>query len=125
MVDQAGLKQTRSTIPENTFLRDGAHIKCKCTNLTNQKKKKHHKNSTRNSCRCARVAALKSLPVHRYSVVISTFAGPFGNVGFSTYLRADGARRREECRICHGLNKTESAVFKLWLLYFQRILFNR
>ena len=31
VADQAGLKQTRSTIPENTFLRDGAHIKCTCT----------------------------------------------------------------------------------------------
>ena len=28
MADQAGLKQTRSTIPENTFLCDGANIKC-------------------------------------------------------------------------------------------------
>ena len=37
VADQAGLKQTRWTIPENTFLRDGAHIKCTCTNLTNQK----------------------------------------------------------------------------------------
>ena len=25
----------------------------------------------------------------------------------------------------NGLNKTESAVFKLWMLYFQRIIFNR
>ena len=74
VADQAGLKQTRSTIPENTLLHYGAHIKCTCTNLTNKK----HKNSTRNSCRCARVAALKSLPVHRYSVVIFTFAGHLG-----------------------------------------------
>ena len=42
------------------------------------KPKKHNKNNTRNSCRCVRVAALKSLPVHRYSVVIFTFAGPLG-----------------------------------------------
>ena len=39
LADQAGLKQTRSSILENTFLRDGAHIKCTCTNLTNQKNK--------------------------------------------------------------------------------------
>ena len=37
-------------------------------------------------------------------------------------------RRREGCRIYHDLswrlNNTESAVFKLWMLYFQRILFS-
>ena len=31
VADQTGLKQTRLTIPENTFLRDGAPIKCKIT----------------------------------------------------------------------------------------------
>ena len=104
MADQAGLRQTRSTIPEKTFLHDGAHIKCACTNLTNQKKKKkkkHNKDSTRNSCRCARVAALKRLTVHRYSVVIFTLAGPLGI--FESRDALNGARRREECRICHYL----------------------
>ena len=76
MADQAGLKQTRSTIPENTFLRDGAPYKMYMYEL--DKPKIHNKNSTRNSCRCARVAALKSLPVHRYNVGIFRFAGPLG-----------------------------------------------
>ena len=80
VADQSGLKQTRSTIPEDAFLRDGAHIKCTCTNLTT---KKHNKNSTRSSCRCTRVVALK-VSLYIDIVLLFYICWSFGTVGFNT-----------------------------------------
>ena len=50
----------------------------------------------------------------------------FGTVGFITCnwkqsSAQPGARRRLPLPPMNRLNKTESAVFKLWMLYFQRI----
>ena len=77
-----------------------------------------------------RVAGLKRLPVHRYSV-ICTFTSPLHcrvqHVYWEKSCDLPGAMRREGCRICHylinRLSQTVSAVFQLWMLYFQRISF--
>ena len=78
------------------------------------------------------MATLKSLPVHRYSVVIFTFSGPLG-LQNSTLLFGNrvalnpglgGVRDVASAIISHEqINKTESAIFKLWMLCFQRISF--
>ena len=103
-------------------------------------------NNTRNSCRCARVAALKSLTVHRCSVVIFTFAGPLGmwvqhlfESRVALNLGLGGVKNVASAIISHEWTAsavfknvasaiishewTASAVFKLWILYFQRMLF--
>ena len=77
------------------------------------------------------MAALKSLPVHRYSVVISHFLVLWdckvqhlfeNRVALNSGL--GGVRNVASVIISHEqTQKTESAVFKLYMLYFQRILF--
>ena len=84
-----------------------------------------------NNCPCARVAALKSLPVHRYSVVISYFLVLWdctvqhlfeSRVALNSGL--GGVKNVASVIISHEqTKKNESAVFKLYMLYFQRILF--
>ena len=75
--------------------------------------------------------ALKRLPVHRYSVVISHFLVLWdctvqhlfeSRVALNSGL--GGVRNVVSVIISHEQTKnTESAVFKLYMLYFQRILF--
>ena len=77
------------------------------------------------------MAALKSLPVHRYSVVISHFLVLWdykvqhlfeSRVALNSGL--GGMRNVAFVIISHEqTQKPESAVFKLYMLYFQRILF--
>ena len=98
MADQAGLKQTRSTIPENTFLRDGAHTKCTCTNLTNQK----------NIIKIAQETAVvvpvwRLLKVSLYIDIVLVFLHLLVLWDWEQSSAQLGARRREECRICHYL----------------------
>ena len=73
----------------------------------------------------------KSLPVHRYSVVIFTFSGPVATVGFNNCI-VFGSRDAlnpglgdvRDVIICHEQTQSNSAVFNLWMLYFQRISFS-
>ena len=57
------------------------------------------------------MAALKGLTVHRYSVVIFTFADPLGMWGSTLICEQSsaqlGARRCEECGICHYLARMD------------------
>ena len=75
------------------------------------------------------VAALKGLPVHRYSVIFYIFLS-FGTVGLNTFIweqssTQPGARRREGCCIWHYLSWKDSIKPSLlfWMLCFQRISF--
>ena len=69
--------------------------------------------------------SLKSLPVYRYSVVMFTFSGPSDLLGspfiWEQSCAQPGARRHLPLSLIIRLNQTKSAVFKLWMLYFQRI----
>ena len=77
------------------------------------------------------MAALNSLPVHRYSVVISHFLVLWdckvqhlfeSRVALNSGL--GGVKNVASVIISHEqTQKNESAVFKLYMLYFQRIIF--
>ena len=85
------------------------------------------------------MAALKGFPVHRFCAVMFTFSSLLGLTGSNFILEQScaqpWARRREgfnpglgdvrdvALSLINRLNQTESAVFKLWMLYFQRISF--
>ena len=69
------------------------------------------------------VAAIEHLPVHQYCIVIFTFSGPLGfhfeleRVSLNQGL--GGMRDALSASISHEQTQTQSAVFKLWMLYFQ------